>query len=299
MREIKESKIRIKNKKSKKEDTLSITRELEKTLNIGATLELENKRLKERKIKFVIKMITILIFIVIISSCAYYLFWLNKTYKVNEYANHAMISTSKTEISKQSDSTILFKNKSTSSDIGVIIIPAQKVQQKSYARLAKKLSQNNYQVFIPKLVFNSSIFSTSRIEKIIENNKDVSMWYVIGHSDSGNTALKVSANEKKVLGTVFLGSYVTGDDLKLINKHLLLIWGTNDGVLDFSKFNEYKKNLSENTTFLEIVGGNNSNFADIELLENDNSATINNEQQQKQAINSIVKFINKVSEQNR
>ncbi len=40
-----------------------------------------------------------------------------------------------------------------------------------------------------------------------------------------------------------MGTYPLNDELKLINEPVLTIWGTNDGVLDFSKFSTYKSNL--------------------------------------------------------
>lgn len=298
LREIKESKLRIrKNKKDSSIDTLNITMELEKTLNINQTLELEREKMKRERKRFVLKLVLALVVVFSIISSVGYIIWLNRTYKVNEYANHAMISSYGVDIQKLEDSTLFFTNNSNKGDIGIIIIPAERVEQKSYARLSKSLAKKNHQVFVPKLTLNSAMFSKNKIEEIFKKHEDITKWIVIGHSDSGNMALKIAANEKKVIGAVFLGSYVIGDDLKLINKPSLLVWGTNDGILDFSKFNEFKKNLPEKTFFHEIVGGNNSNFADIQLLNKDNNANISNEEQQNQVVEQVQKFIENIYSQ--
>ena len=54
--------------------------------------------------------------------------------------------------------------------------------------------------------------------------------------------------------------------------------------------------MPSNAHFYEIVGGNNTNFADIETIPNDNKAIISAEEQQKEVRNEITKFIKTTEE---
>lgn len=293
MKEIKESKIRIKSDKKKKDeyDTLGITRELEKSLRIDDEVEKEKHRVKERVRKKVIKNVLAAIGVVVAVSVVGFFVWLNDTYKTNEYSAHFMLSTPHVEVEKENNGTVVFKPKSGAGKTGVIIYPGQKIEPKSYARLSNMIANSKYTVYVPKLRFNFSSFSSNLATKIIKENPEITTWYLVAHSTSGDAALNEAANQKKIAGVVFLGTYPSGDDLKLINKPVLSIWGTKDGVLDFTKFNEYKSNMPSNAHFYEIVGGNNTNFADIETIPNDNKAIISAEEQQVQAANEIVSFI--------
>lgn len=293
MKEIKESKIRIKSDKKKKDDydTLGITRELEKSLRIDDEIEKEKHRVKEKFRRKITKNILAAIGVVIVVALIGFFVWLNNTYKTNEYAAHYMISTPHVEVTTENNGTIIFAPKSDASKIGVIIYPGQKIEPKSYARLSNMIANSKYTVYVPKLRFNFSSFSSDLATRIIKKNPQITTWYLVAHSTSGDAALKEAANQKKIAGVVFLGTYPTGDDLKLINKPVLSIWGTKDGILDFTKFNEYKNNMPSNAHFYEIIGGNNTDFADIQTIPNDNKAIISAEEQQIQAANEIVSFI--------
>lgn len=299
LKEIKESKIRIKRDKKKKDDydTLGITRELEKSLRIDDEVEKEKHRVKEKVRRKITKNVIAVFGMLVAISIVGFFVWLNDTYKTNEYAAHYMISTPHVEVENEKNGTLVFKPKSGASKTGVIIYPGQKIEPKSYARLSNMIANSKYTVYVPKLRFNFSSFSSNLASKIIKENPEITKWYLVAHSTSGDVALNEAANQKKILGVVFLGTYPSGDDLKLINKPVLSIWGTKDGILDFTKFNEYKNNMPSNAHFYEIVGGNNTNFADIETIPNDNKSIISAEEQQMQAANEIVSFIKGSEEQ--
>lgn len=299
LKEIKESKIRIKRDKKNKDeyDTLGITRELEKSLIIDDEIEKEKHRVKGKVRKKIFKNILAVICVLVAISIVGFFVWLNDTYKTNEYATHFMISTPHVEVKNEENGVVVFKPKTGASRIGVIIYPGQKIVPKSYARLSNMIANSKYTVYVPKLRFNFSSFSSNLASRIIKENTEIDKWYLVAHSTSGDAALNEAANQKKILGVVFLGTYPSGDDLKLINKPVLSIWGTKDGILDFSKFNEYKSNMPSNAHFYEIVGGNNTNFADIETIPNDNKSIISAQEQQEQAANEIVSFIKGSEEQ--
>ncbi|WP_101772816.1 alpha/beta hydrolase [Peptostreptococcus faecalis] len=302
MKEIKDSKIRIKKKDSSDKkrdfDTLSITRELEKSLSIGEQIDKEKERLKEEKKKRTIRNIGIAIIILIIISVTAFAIWLRDTYKTNEYSSHSMISTSLVDVKTQDDGSISFLPRKNNKEIGLIIYPGEKIIPRSYATLAQDISKKGFNVYVAKLKFNFPAFSSNVADSIIGENSNIKKWYLIAHSESGELALKEAANHQKIDGVVFLGSYPSGDDLKLINKPVLSIWGTKDGILDFTKFYEYKKNMPPTASFYEIVGGNNTGFADINMLDGDNKALISQGEQKNISSEQIVNFVEKNANNN-
>ena len=297
MKEIKKSKIRIKrdNKSKKYDDTLGITMELEKSLTIDDEIEKEKKRINEKIKHKIVKNVMIITAIILVSLVVGFFLWLGNYYQTTEYASHYMLSNKLVDVRK-TDDVLEFIPKSNNKNIGIVIYPSQKIKPMSYSRLSNIMAQYGYSVFIPRLRFNCSFLSKGLATDIINKNRDIRQWYLIGHSSSGEVALKEAANEKRIQGVIFLGTYPTGDDLKLINKPALSIWGTKDGLLDLSNFNEYKNNMPQNAHYYEIVGGNNSDFADIKMIPGDNKAIIKPEKQQKETLQQIISFIEKSKE---
>ena len=142
---------------------------------------------------------------------------------------------------------------------------------------------------------NYPFFSFDKANKIISANSKDEKWYLVSHNTSGEVAAKAAAGNKKIVGVVFMGTYPLNDELKLINEPVLTIWGTNDGVLDFSKFSTYKRNLPASAEFMEIVGGNNTNFADVNLITGDREARTGTSIQQDMSAKRIDRFITRTS----
>ncbi len=296
MNEIKESKIRIRKKHDRdKFDTLGITQELEKSLSIEEELVKEKRKKEKEKKKKITRFVLVASIIAIVASVIYFLIKQNNVYKSNEYATHYMLSTQDVKVSTDKDNNINFTPTVSKKKIGVIIFPSDRVKNKAYARMAHLISQKGYTVVVPNEKLNMPVFLKGSTEKIAKKHPDIQSWCLVAHSKSGEMALQESANQKKIMGVVFLGTYPTGDDLRLINKKVLTIWGTKDGILDFTKFHKYKNDMPSNANFYEIVGGNNSNFADIELMDNDNKALISPTQQQEITVNEILNFIKSIT----
>ena len=95
----------------------------------------------------------------------------------------------------------------------------------------------------------------------------------------GVAASKFAAEENLVDGVVLLASYPSNDDLKDLGKEVLSIWGSKDGVVNFTKLIESKGNLPEDTTYVEIEGANHAQFGDYGKQKGDHDALISEEKQ--------------------
>lgn len=172
----------------------------------------------------------------------------------------------------------------------IIFYPGAKVEAKSYAPLLHKLAENGTDCFLVKMPCNIAFFGADSATKIIEKY-DYKDWYVSGHSMGGAVAaIYTSKNSDKVSGAILLAAYPT----KPISntEKLLLIYGTNDGVLKMDKYNDGKQYWNENTKEVVIEGGNHSQFGYYGKQKKDKDATISAENQQEQTINAVMEFIN-------
>ena len=292
MKVIRESKVRIKSKNNKREsDTLGITMELEKSLSIGDQLEKERKNLKSKKRRQVRDLIIKLTFIVLILVLAMFFFHINKTYEPKAYTQDLIKSDSEINIIYDKDNNLVLSPYNRANKEAIIIYPSSGIEPKGYIGIGRKLASMGYKVVIAKIPMNYPFFSFNKADKIISANPKELSWYLVAHNTSGEVAAKAATGNKKIRGVVFMGTYPISEDLRVINEPVLTIWGTNDGVLDFSKFNTYKANLPTGAKYQEIVGGNNTNFADVEIISKDHKARISAASQQDKAVKAIDRFI--------
>ena len=91
-------------------------------------------------------------------------------------------------------------------------------------------------------------------------------------------------------GLILFASYPTDE----INKLVLSIYGTQDKVLNLNKYGE-SKSLIGNLTEVVIEGANHEQFAYYGTQEGDGVASISPESQQKQSVDAILDFINKIN----
>lgn len=274
-------------------DTCSITMELERPL-----LEIELQNMKENVNNkktislFKIRKLLSYILISIIIAILIFFMYTNKTYKPQSLANLSLISDNYVSVNK--DKFITFTPKKSKATKGFIFYPESKVDIKSYAPLAKSIAKNGYKVIIVNSTLNIPILSPNKAKEVINKNKDIKTWVVGGHSLGGVAASKFAIKNKDLIsGVVFLASYPNEE---LINSHMevLSIWGSKDGILNLKKLIESKKKLPIDTTYVEIEGGNHSQFGDYGSQNRDNKATINQDKQLQITSKSIVDFLNKI-----
>lgn len=174
---------------------------------------------------------------------------------------------------------------------GIIFYQGGKVDVSAYSVEAKILADNGYSVFIPKMPFNLAFFGINKADGIIEDNQDISTWYIAGHSLGGSMAAKyTSNNQEKIDGLILLASYSV-DDLTGYPGKVISIIGTKDMGIDQEKLDETNVNLPEDTEFFIIEGGNHSQFGDYGFQKGDKVADISLEEQLDLITNRILEFL--------
>ncbi|MDY4737636.1 alpha/beta hydrolase, partial [Terrisporobacter sp.] len=95
----------------------------------------------------------------------------------------------------------------------------------------------------------------------------------------GVMASKYASTHKNIKALALYASYPSGDELKDSNIEVVSIYGSKDGVVNKENLDESKENLPDGSEFIEIKGGNHSQFGDYGLQNGDNKATISEEKQ--------------------
>jgi len=174
---------------------------------------------------------------------------------------------------------------------GVILYQGAKVDVSAYSVEAKILADNDYTVFIPKMPFNMAFFGINKADKIIENNPDISSWYMAGHSLGGSMAAKYTSNNQEIIdGLILLASYSV-DDLSEYTGKVISIIGTKDMGIDKEKLDETNINLPKDTEFFIIEGGNHAQFGDYGFQKGDNIAHISLEEQLRLITNKMQEYL--------
>ena len=176
-------------------------------------------------------------------------------------------------------------------EAGFVFYPGGKVEYTAYAPLMYKLAQNNIACIITEMPFNLAVMDVDAADKACERIADVDSWYIGGHSLGGSMAAAFAADSDiRFDGLVLLASYSTAD-LSQKDTEVISIYGTEDGVLNMEKYQQYYSNLPEDTVEFVIEGGNHAQFGSYGAQKGDGSAKISADEQIKITAEKIAEFI--------
>ena len=174
-------------------------------------------------------------------------------------------------------------------DTAFIFYPGAKVEYTSYLPMLCDLASEGVDCYVVQMPFNFAIFGENEADSII-NSTNYSHYILSGHSMGGYVASSYMAHSGKGDGLVLFAAYPT----EKIEKPVLSIYGSDDGVLNFKTYNE-SKTLMDNLTEVIIDGGNHAQFGYYGNQSGDNPSKITPEKQQGQSVDEIVKFIDKLT----
>lgn len=189
------------------------------------------------------------------------------------------------------DSSLTIAVGDSSSSCGIVLYPGAKVEPEAYVPLAAKIADKGIYCVIAKMPFNFAFFNINAADAVLESAPQVEHWWIAGHSLGGAMAAQyASGNADKLEGIALLEAYaasdLSGTDLKA-----LVIYGSNDEVLNRDKLKSNANNLPKEAQTISIEGGNHAGIADYGPQEGDGKATITPEEQQTQTASAIVKAI--------
>lgn len=218
--------------------------------------------------------------------------WKTTSYKPDELATEALISDSKIDV--KNNNYISFIPKDINSSEGFIFYPGGGVEPESYAPLCKEIALQGYTVVIAKMPLNLAVLSPNEADKIIKEYDNIDTWAIGGHSLGGVMASKYASTHEDIKGLALYASYPSEDELKKSDLEIISIYGSEDGIVNQENLADSKYDLPKDAKFIEIDGGNHSQFGDYGLQKGDNKATIDANNQIGSTVNYTVELLDKI-----
>jgi pimeloyl-ACP methyl ester carboxylesterase len=201
-----------------------------------------------------------------------------------------------TVIMQQNKSDLTFLPADGVIKAGIIFYPGGKVEYTAYAPLMRDLAKAGYEVILLKMPFNLAVFDIYAAGRVIKSKPEITDWYVGGHSLGGSMACAYAArNADKLKGIILMASY-SASNLSKTSLKVLSLYGSQDTVLKMSALDKGRALMPKDTFYVQIKGGNHSQYGDYGLQKGDSEATISRAQQQSFTVKAIQAFTSDESE---
>lgn len=176
--------------------------------------------------------------------------------------------------------------------ISVIFYPGGLVKPQSYAPLAHELAKAGHHTVIAKMPVNLAVLKQNLADDIRNAYPDES-FVMGGHSLGGSMAARYAASHPDALqGIFFLASYPDQKgSVKSLGIQALSILGTNDEVVNATKYQNGRAYLPEDTVYYTIEGGNHSQFGDYGHQSGDGEPEITGEEQLSQTVKAVTEWL--------
>lgn len=209
-------------------------------------------------------------FFLIVIACS-------SSYPAQDSAEEALISDEHVQV--EIEDWISFYPVETSTDLGFIFYPGGKVEAESYAPVLRQIAEMGIESHIAILPLDLAILDQDAAKKIMEAEAPAH-WILGGHSLGGVGAANMASEDANVIGLSLWASYPASSvDLSEWEYPVQSITGSEDAVLNWENYEEAKERLPAQTDWIEIEGGNHSQFGDYGFQEGDTEATITPEEQ--------------------
>ncbi len=184
-------------------------------------------------------------------------------------------------------------------DSALIFFCGAAVSAQAYAPLLRPIAEVGYPVFVIKLPYRFAPLDShreaaiGRARSVLAAHPEVSRWIVAGHSLGGVlTARMVSTDPSMIAAMVLIGTtHPKRDDLSAVRMPVTKVYASNDGVVRRERVLATKALLPQHTKWVEIRGGNHSQFGHYGHQLFDGNATITREAQQQITRAALVELL--------
>jgi pimeloyl-ACP methyl ester carboxylesterase len=170
----------------------------------------------------------------------------------------------------------------------LIFICGSGVSAHAYAPLLRPIAEAGYLVCVVKLPYRFAPLESHkqaavrRARSVIASHPEISHWVVSGHSLGGALACRVAQSDPKAFSAMVLvgTTHPKQDDLSSLPIPVTKVYASNDGVAPPDRTLSNKRLLPKDTKWVEIKGGNHSQFGHYGHQILDGKATVSREIQQ-------------------
>lgn len=170
----------------------------------------------------------------------------------------------------------------------LVFICGSGIAAQAYAPLLRPIADAGYAVFVIKLPYRFAPMESHKQEavergrQVVAQHPAITRWVLAGHSLGGALACRtVQVAPKTFAAMVLVGTtHPKNDDLSGLSIPVIKVYGTNDGVAPIEKIMANRNLLPADTKWVEIAGGNHSQFGHYGQQLFDGTATISRDAQQ-------------------
>jgi pimeloyl-ACP methyl ester carboxylesterase len=199
--------------------------------------------------------------------------------------------------------TLAFVPVASTNRTALIFVCGSGVPAQAYAPMLRPIAQAGHAVFIVKLPYRFAPMEANKQEaidrarRVIAAHPQFSRWVISGHSLGGALACRlVRADPKAFAALVLVGTtHPRQDDLSFLMMPVTKVYGSNDGVAPPDRMFANRRLLPKNTRWVEIKGGNHSQFGHYGHQLFDGSATTSREAQQAATRSALVEALSEAA----
>ncbi|MDR7209665.1 alpha/beta hydrolase [Flavobacterium piscis] len=193
---------------------------------------------------------------------------------------------------ENTDNYFLFTPKKEFKNV-FIFYPGAMVETEAYVPLCRKIADNGIQVYLIKMPWRLASKGYNKPKELHLFNDVTKNYILTGHSQGGKMAAQFVYENPKLIDKLILIGTTHPRDISLaeVEIPILKIYGSNDGVANEKSIFENKSKLPASAKFSRIEGANHAQFGYYGFQLGDDKANISREQQQKETLEEILKFI--------
>lgn len=224
-----------------------------------------------------------------VSCLIFSVVYLGDYYHTDETAAEAFSFSGEIKEERLSDGTIIIKGHNATA--GFIFYPGGKVEYTSYIPLMKACAEKGMLCILLKMPLNLAVFDVYAGKGFTELYPEVEKWFIGGHSLGGSMAAScLESDTSSFDGLILLASYST-EDFSETDLKVLSVYGSEDKVLNFEKYEKYKENLPFDFTETVIEGGCHAYFGTYGNQEGDGTPDITNKKQIEFTAEAVSAFV--------
>ncbi|WP_407375101.1 alpha/beta hydrolase [Methanobrevibacter sp.] len=232
------------------------------------------------------KKIKVIIIIVLLLLLAYAVFYFTEYNHAEKTATDLLAGTENVSVTNSSNGLFL---DGYGNDTALIFYPGAKNEYVAYLPMFVDLASKGVDCYIVQMPLNFAIFAQDSADQIIDTT-NYSHYIMAGHSLGGLSAASYATKSNETEGVILIAAY----PIEEIDKPVLSIYGSEDGILNMESYNKAKP-LMKNLTEFVIEGGNHEQFANYGAQKGDNVAKISYQEQQSICVNEMLEFINNIT----
>jgi hypothetical protein len=213
--------------------------------------------------------------------------WLLNSYRTRGIDPALLASDGQVSV-QRSPGLLAFRPTSAADASGLVFIVGAGVSPEAYAPMLRPIAAMGHPVIVVALPYRIAPLerhkaaAVGRARAIIESEKSACSWVIAGHSLGGALVCRIALETPRgVKAMVLMGtSHPKRIDLSDARIPITKVFASNDGIATVEMINATRHLLPKDTRWIEIEGGNHSQFGHYGQQLFDGSPTISREQQQ-------------------